>query len=450
MYRPLKGSGSRGSSILGSILLLALAGGTAVTIEPWTPFEPVPPQLAASMLAVTEPVTDPATRAEKDDLIVKDDIPSQTVTTAVPSYTVFYSCTQRGEVREVKQLTQNCKPGFNYTVRVNAGKVIVIPTASGVGSTCPANAPEATKKCNDSISPTPVKSCASYAQQQPCKIFYCADVKCELGGEALSGGELGIEENLLTGLGNVIKNAGSDEERIELLQKTGIGGSAQSILFDAFKTEEKIRVLDAEKRDVAEQIESFAGCTSHACAEQVSMLRLDDAKLASQQHELQAQLAGLQNNAQRLLAGTVAETAARWTPRVIEGGRAGAEAVMTIVTGLPEGVKVVGGNVTTVAPKVASKVGAALLGPAAGATVAITGAVELGVGVGNVAGGEFFGPIDEESRSSDVLARLDEFSRVNIALPGSESTRTVQELGQQIGLIPSIAAEPQRGTGGLL
>src|SRR3989344_2600301 len=514
MHEPFMKAGSRGSSILGSILLLALAGGTAVTIEPWTAFEPVPPQLAASMLAVTEPVTDPATRAEKDDLIVKDDIPSQTVTAAVPPYTVFYSCTQRGEVSEVKQLTQNCKPGFNYTVRVNAGKVIVIPTPSDAGSTCPANAPDAAKKCSDSISPTPTKSCTSYAQRQPCKIFYCADVKCELGGEALSGGELGIEENLLTGLGNVIKNAGSDEERIELLQKTGIGGSAQSILFDAFKTEEKIRVLDAEKRDVAEQIESFAGCTSHACAEQVSMLRLDDAKLASQQHELQTQLAGLQNNAQRLLAGsqqgrfvpssadrlpsqldfaragqstftaggdgsvasekrggifsgimdyaysagalalklpgTVAETAARWTPRVIEGGRAGAEVVRTIVTGLPEGVKVVGGNVTTVAPKAASKVGEALPGPAAGATVAITGAVELGVGVGNVAGEYFFGPIDEESRRADGLARLDELLRVNIALPGSESPRTVQELGQQIGLIPSIAAEPQRGTGGLL
>ena len=299
MNLPELRTGSHGSSILGSILLLAFAGGAAFAIEPLLPFDNLN-QLAVSVLTTVEPSTAPLSRAEKDDLIVKDDIPSQTVTAAVPPYTVFYSCTQRGEVSEVKQLTQNCKPGFNYTVRVSDGKVTVIPTASGVGSTCPANAPEATKKCNDSISPTPVKSCASYAQQQPCKIFYCVGGKCQLGGEAPSGGELGVEENLLAGIGNVIKKEDTVAGRGDLLEKAGLGAPTNNALLGVFSTEKKIEEIQSERMGIPEKIATYDGCTTHACAEQVSMLRLEDSKLEGQQQALRTQLDGLKNNAQRI------------------------------------------------------------------------------------------------------------------------------------------------------
>src|SRR3989344_829151 len=156
MYRPLKGSGSRCSSILGSILLLAFAGGAATAIEPLLPFDNLN-QFAASPLALesTASVQDTAQPELKPGEEVKDDLGTQTVQSGFTTYYVHWACVQTGTLEDVKKLTQNCSPGFEYTVLVGVKKrevsvtprtLAACPTGIGSEKVC-SNGKAAEKSC---------------------------------------------------------------------------------------------------------------------------------------------------------------------------------------------------------------------------------------------------------------------------------------------------------------
>src|SRR3989344_5527812 len=132
MHESQKETGSRGSSILTGILLIAFAGSASAVFELENPFSASESQLAASLLALTESTgQSPAVNPEKDT--VSEELIDEPVRVGgVPyvvngvAYQVGYACELRGDVNQIAELAQKqgCRPGFSYKV-VQEGKTTV-------------------------------------------------------------------------------------------------------------------------------------------------------------------------------------------------------------------------------------------------------------------------------------------------------------------------------------
>jgi len=302
-----------GSSILGGILLLALAGGTAAAIELLFPFDTALNQLAASPLALESTASVQGTdQPEPKPGEVKDDLGTQTVQSGFTTYNVHWACVQAGTLEDVKKLTQNCSPGFEY--RVTVDKTTVKVTPSQRGTSCPAGV-GSEKVC--STGKPALKSCIVAGASIPCTVRICpTNLTCNAesipAGTKWSIGDM-LDGDLNKRLDDAALFASSpseaQNERKEVLDAYGFSQSQQNTILNAFSDESTkeavLQNLDAQRVDVEKQIASYAGCTNPAnpCTNKLQTLQGERDRIISQQQLTQSELNTLRDNKQGLLAG---------------------------------------------------------------------------------------------------------------------------------------------------
>src|SRR3989344_3832262 len=313
MYRPLKGSGSRVSSILGSILLLAFAGGAATAIEPLLPFDNLN-QFAASPLALesTASVQDTAQPELKPGEEVKDDLGTQTVQSGFTTYYVHWACMQAGTLEDVKKLTQNCSPGFEYTVLVDADKRQITVTPRALAS-CPAGV-GSEKVC--SSGKAALKSCVTGAgQNMSCSIkTEAANMSGNECSQVVGAGQAwSVESTIATNVQCRLDKesdfasspAEAEEAQRNIMNEFGYSLPQQNAILNAFKEETvkegAVNDLQAQENEVTRKLTALAECTT--CAAEKATLETQKRNIASRLQATQAELDGLRNNQQRLLAG---------------------------------------------------------------------------------------------------------------------------------------------------
>src|SRR3989344_8299563 len=310
MHEPFMKAGSRGSSILGSILLLAVSGSAATAVEPLFPFESMPSQLAASSLAFNEgDAVVPSTAQPVENAKTQEDSIGATVVDFRDQvYNVYYACRQETNDKEnIGKLLQTCQPGFLYSIRETDGIIWVLPTPGPTGNVaCPSNTPARTGSCSNPASPNPVLSCWN-GQPSACAIWYTmSGEKPQFAGGCSAGEPIDLAKSRLIGLQKTVE-AADPGERPAILTNAGVDPASQSTVMNSFKEietkEQAVEKVAADRANITKQLNTLAGCTSRVCAEQASMLKLDDVALASQQQALRTQLDGLKDNTQRLLAG---------------------------------------------------------------------------------------------------------------------------------------------------
>src|SRR3989344_166057 len=127
-------AGSRGSSILAGILLIALTGSAAAAFEQNT-FSSNIDQSAASSLAVIDdlsPLSPSDEKVTNKKSVVSDHpgvgsakcIGRSGVVTMIP---VNYACYQKGNVSKVREFVQTGPPGFEYTISERDGLIEIKP-----------------------------------------------------------------------------------------------------------------------------------------------------------------------------------------------------------------------------------------------------------------------------------------------------------------------------------
>ena len=303
---------NRGSSILASILLVALAGiGTAFDAD----FGARESQLAASPIAAlgTTP-TSAYTTAPTSAYGASVD---QLTPRIVDGYRVFYACRQETEKDKVHQLVQTCQPGFIYTITepTQLGTVSVLVSANDSGVPCPVNAPRMQGACSNPKFPDPAMSCWNGTPPEG-YIFYGGPAY-ESSGTKLppsqhikncsAGESIDLAGSRLIGIQKTLAKV-DESERPAFLEAVGVKSPAeQNVFLNAFSeinsNEQKIEEIGGQRDTVTQQLQAIANCTSRTCAEQRSVLQLNDSELADQQRAIEEQTSALRTNAQRLLAG---------------------------------------------------------------------------------------------------------------------------------------------------
>src|SRR3989344_6117173 len=311
MHEPFMKAGSRGSSILGSILLLALAGSAAVSLEPFFSTPSDQKQLAASSLALVEDASIPTQTSAGQETATQSDslAPGTVVDFRDQVYSVYYACKQ--ETREksnVNQLIQTCQPGFSYSIFENDGVISVSPFPISGGASCPSNAPTRAGTCSNPSSPNPVLSCWS-GQPPAGTIWYTmSGEKLQSAGGCIAGKPIDVAKSRLTGLQKTL-DAAPPEERPEILQTAGVDAATHNTLMNAFTNiksgEEEVAGIRAEVDSYDEQIRAYGDCTNPAnpCTAELNTLvarrddKLRDLRIA------EGELETLKNNAVRIAAG---------------------------------------------------------------------------------------------------------------------------------------------------
>src|SRR3989344_3061083 len=306
-----------GSSILGSLLLLAFAGGAAFTIEPLLPFDNLN-QLAASPLALesTVPAEGTAQTEPKPGEELKDDLGSQTVQSGSRIYKVYWACAHVGPIKDIKKLTQKCSPGFKYAISVDADKGVInvtpspsFPCLDGIGSE---------KGC--STGKLASKTCIPEAFQKTAKCEI--EIKSETHdlpvgcNKSIDAGQTWDVESAISDKAQCLINqeakfaspaAGTEleEKQKDILEGLGYGESTQNAILNSFKEEtvkeDAVNDLQVQENEITRKLAALSECTT--CAAEKATLETQKANITAKLQATQAELDGLRNNQQRLLAG---------------------------------------------------------------------------------------------------------------------------------------------------
>ncbi|RJQ34557.1 hypothetical protein C4556_02410 [Candidatus Parcubacteria bacterium] len=305
-------AGSRGSSILGSILLLALAGSAAVSFEPFFSTPSDQEQFAASSLALVEDASTPTQTSAGQETATQSDslAPGTVVDFRDQVYSVYYSCRQETkEKSKVDELTQTCQPGFLYTIYESDGVISVSPSPGPQGNVaCPSNTPTRAGSCSNPASPNPVLSCWSGQPSSGVVYYAIGNEKPQFAGNCASGQKLDVAGNRLTGLSKTL-DAADPEKQSAIMATADISPTQQATLMNAFNNiqsgEQKVEEISAERNDIEQQITAYANCTNPAnpCTTELQALQTRRDEILREQRIAESELDSLQNNAQRLLAG---------------------------------------------------------------------------------------------------------------------------------------------------
>src|SRR3989344_3813840 len=294
MYRPLKGSGSRCSSILGSILLLAFAGGAATAIEPLLPFDNLN-QFAASPLALesTASVQDTAQPELKPGEEVKDDLGTQTVQSGFTTYYVHWACMQAGTLEDAdkRQITvtpralASCPAGVGSEKVCSSGKAALKSCVTGAGQnmSCSIKTEAANMSGNE------CSQVVGAGQAWSVESTIATNVQCRLDKESDFASS----------------PAEAEEAQRNIMNEFGYSLPQQNAILNAFKEETvkegAVNDLQAQENEVTRKLTALAECTT--CAAEKATLETQKRNIASRLQATQAELDGLRNNQQRLLAG---------------------------------------------------------------------------------------------------------------------------------------------------
>src|SRR3989344_5508640 len=312
MHEPFMKAGSRGSSILGSILLLAVSGSAATAVEPLFPFESMPSQLAASSLAFNEgDAVVPSTAQPVENAKTQEDSIGATVVDFRDQvYNVYYACRQETNDKEnIGKLLQTCQPGFLYSIRETDGIISVLPTPGPTGNVaCPSNTPARTGSCSNPASPNPVLSCWN-GQPSAGAIWYTmSGEKPQFSGECSAGEPIDLAKSRLTGLQKTL-DAAPPEERPEILQTAGVDAATHNTLMNAFTNirsgEERVAEIQGEVNSFEEQIRAYGDCTNPAnpCTAELNTLGAQRDDKLQELRDAEGELETLKNNAVRIAAG---------------------------------------------------------------------------------------------------------------------------------------------------
>ena len=306
-----------GSSILGSLLLLAFAGGAAFTIEPLLPFDNLN-QLAASPLALesTVPAEGTAQTEPKPGEELKDDLGSQTVQSGSRIYKVYWACAHVGPIKDIKKLTQKCSPGFKYAISVDADKGVINVT------------PSPSFPCLDGIGSEKVCSTGKLASKTCIPEAFQKTAKCEIEiksethdlpvgcNKSIDAGQTWDVESAISDKAQCLINqeakfaspaAGTEleEKQKDILEGLGYGESTQNAILNSFKEEtvkeDAVNDLQVQENEITRKLAALSECTT--CAAEKATLETQKANITAKLQATQAELDGLRNNQQRLLAG---------------------------------------------------------------------------------------------------------------------------------------------------
>ena len=305
-------TGSRGSSILGGILLIAILSSAATVLQP-APSDYNFDQLAATSLTANGTLSS----SDSKSTTINDNIPSQRIVDFRDQiYNVYYACFQTtSDKSNISVLTQTCQPGFSYIISESKSSVEVVPDPYREGAACPSNTPLRKGACSNPYIRDPKISCWLGAPK-PGEVYYIlGDEKEQFAGSCQSGKPLDVAGNRLTGFQKTLE-AAPPERQQEILNTAGIDPAAQSTLMDSFN---KIETAEQQIEETKTKIQTLSTCPEYACG-------ADKERLALQLKDQQAELDILKNDQVRLLAGeaptddsSATKPASSYIPDIVRG-----------------------------------------------------------------------------------------------------------------------------------
>ena len=225
------------------------------------------------------------------------------------SHLVGYACELRGDIDQVKELTQEqgCRPGFAYKFVQEGQTFIATPKLTSATSYGCHNAgrdigPGYEKKCSDGRSA--LQSCypSTFVGRTTCTIEYCGgDLGCRYVGDVKSGENPDIEKARQSYTMSMLSEPNADKQHV--LDQVGVPRAEQDTLLAAFNQQATAKnALDyysTQRSEIAKKIADCGDFSLPVCTDMISK----DAGLARQQLAVAEQVKGLEGNIQRLLAG---------------------------------------------------------------------------------------------------------------------------------------------------